>query len=368
MSALMMTKHFLARGHKAFCLCKRGSDLHKKLHDERLPHRSIRILSHYSPWRMLRIRRLFRKENVDVVHAHFLHDLWLLSPALWWLPEIRLFATCHMLFSRTKKKDWAHRFLYGRVNKLIVLTQIAREVHLRCLPVSSDQMVVIPHGVDLSEFSTENYNRNSIRDEFGIKSDQPLIGCIGRLDQGKGQEELIHAAFDVSKELPNCKFLIVGEETKGEGAEFSDKIRGLIKQYQLEKNVILTGYRADIPQILRALDIFVFPSYKETFGMSLLEAMAMRLPVVATNSGGVPEILDYGNCGILIPPRQAQPLAAAIKEYLKKPDLAQKMALLGQERVKQEYDLNLNLDRIEALYLDSADNREKPSDIPYPES
>lgn len=360
MSALMMTKHFLFRGHKAFCLCKKGSELHKRLHNERLPHRSIKIFSHYSPLQMLRIRRLLRKESIDVVHAHFLHDLWLLSPALWGVPEISLFATCHMLFSRTKKKDWLHRLLYNRANKLIVLTQIAKEVHLSCLPVSSNNMLVIPHGVDLSEFSFEKYNRNSAREEFGIKPDEPLVGCIGRLDQGKGQEELIHAAFEVLKKFPNCKFLIVGEETKGEGIEFSDKIKHLIKQFRLEKNVILTGYRSDIPQILRALDIFVFPSYKETFGMSLLEAMAMRLPVIATDSGGVPEILDHGNCGILIPPRQAQPLAAAIKEYLRNPDLAQKMAHLGQERVRQEYDLKLNLDRIEALYLDSPTGEEKP--------
>jgi glycosyltransferase involved in cell wall biosynthesis len=236
------------------------------------------------------------------------------------------------------------------VDRLIALTRIACDVHLRCLPVLPDQMVIIPNGVDLSIFSPAKYDRNSVREEFGIGADEPLVGSIGRLDQGKGQEELIRAAGDVVAEFLDCKFLIVGEKTKGEGSEFSNKIRNLISRLGLERNVILTGFRPDAPRILRALDVFAFPSYKETFGMSLLEAMAMQVPVIATDSGGVPEILDYGKCGILVPPQAAGPVAAAIKKLLRAPELAQKMVSLARTRVEEQYDLQLTLDRIEDLY------------------
>jgi glycosyltransferase involved in cell wall biosynthesis len=350
MSALKMTGCFLDRGHRSLCLCLKQSELHGQLHEERLPHRSVKLLSHYSPGDVLKLRALIQEYKINLVHSHFLHDLWLLSPALWGLRSIRLFATCHMLFSRTRKKDWAHRLIYRRVDRLIALTRIACDVHLRCLPVLPDQMVIIPNGVDLSIFSPAKYDRNSVREEFGIGADEPLVGSIGRLDQGKGQEELIRAAGDVVAEFPDYKFLIVGEKTKGEGSEFSNKIRNLISRLGLERNVILTGFRPDAPRILRALDVFAFPSYKETFGMSLLEAMAMQVPVIATDSGGVPEILDYGKCGILVPPQAAGPVAAAIKKLLRAPELAQKMVSLARTRVEEQYDLQLTLDRIEDLY------------------
>ena len=193
-----------------------------------------------------------------------------------------------------------------------------------------------------------------------IKEDEPLVGLIGRLDQGKGQEELIYAAYEVVKEFPACKFLMVGEETQGEERGFLNKIKNLIEKFHLENKVILAGFRSDTPEILKAVDIFVLPSYKENFSNSLLEAMAMRIPIVATNSGGNPEILDYGNCAILIPPREASPLAKAIKEYLKNPDFAENMASKARKKVEEAYDLNLVLDKIEDLYLNSLGYPSRP--------
>ncbi len=351
MSSLKMTRYFTERGHRSFCLCKTGSDLHRNLRGSGLPHFSLNMLSHYSPLSTLKVRRLIQENEVQIVHSHFTHDLWLLSPALWGLPTVKLFATSRMLFSRVRKKDWAHKLLYKRLEKMIALSHIARNSFLKCLPLASEDMVVIPNGVDLSRFSPDKYNRNVIREEFSIREDEPLVGLIGRLDQGKGQEELVYAASDVIKEFPKCKFLLVGEETKGETTGFGDKIRRLIGEFKLEENVILAGFRTDTPQILKALDIFVLPSYKENFSNSLLEAMAMMIPIVATDSGGNPEILDNGNCAILITPREAPPLANAIKQYLVHPQLAQRKALNARKKVEEEYDLNLVLDRIEQLYF-----------------
>ncbi len=353
MSSLKMTRYFMERGHRSFCLCKTGSELHRNLRESGLPHFSLSILSRYSPLSVSKVRRLVKDNKVQIVHSHFTHDLWLLSPALWGLPSVKLFATSRMLFSRVRKKDWAHKLLYKRLEKMIALSHIATNSFLRCLPLASEDMVVIPNGVDLSRFSPDRYNTNVIREEFSIRDDESLVGLIGRLDQGKGQEELVYAASDVVKEFPKCKFLLVGEETKGETTGFGDKIRRLIGEFKLEENVILAGFRTDTPQILKALDVFVLPSYKENFSNSLLEAMAMRIPIVATDSGGNPEILDNGNCAILVPPREAPPLANAIKQYLINPQLAQSKAANARKKVEEEYDLNLVLDKIEELYFRS---------------
>jgi len=95
------------------------------------------------------------------------------------------------------------------------------------------------------------------------------------------------------------------------------------------------------------------PSYQESFGSILVEAMAMRLPTVAANSGGPPEILEQGNCGLLVPPRQAEPLAEAVLKYLKDENLRNRMASAGRKRVEQVYSLDVVLGQLEQLYYQS---------------
>jgi glycosyltransferase involved in cell wall biosynthesis len=147
--------------------------------------------------------------------------------------------------------------------------------------------------------------------------------------------------------------VLVGEETTGEHQGFVAKLKNLAANLNLTDKIIWAGFQTQIPEVLKALDIFVMPSYQENFANILLEAMAMQLPIISTNSGGTPEVLDFGRCGLLVPPRQSEPLAEAVLKYLRDESFRNRMALAARKRAEQVYALDVVLDRLEELYYKS---------------
>ena len=164
---------------------------------------------------------------------------------------------------------------------------------------------------------------------------------------------MILAMQQVISEFPNCRLVLVGGETLGEHKGYADELKSLARPLGIEKKIIWAGFQTQIAEVLQALDIFVMPSYQETLANILMEAMAMQLPIVATDSGGTPECLDYGNCGLLVPPRQAEPLARAVLKYLKDQELRKRMAYSARKRAEDVYSLDVVFGKLEELYYQS---------------
>lgn len=353
MNALKFTNYFIERGHFSGCLCQKGSELHLNLSRQELPYFALTLFSRYSLLAMLRIREVIRKSDFQIVHLHNPRDLWLISPALLGLGRVKLFATSRIFFTRQKKLDPLHRLLYTRLEKMIDTTALAQK-HMRAnLPLPAEKHLVIPNPVDLSRFDPGNCDRNHFRSRWQVEEDEFLIGLVGRIDPGKGQKEMISALPRISSEFFGVKLVLVGEETYGEHQNYVAELKSLAENLKVGNRVIWAGFQTDIPEVLKALDLLVMPSYQESFGSILVEAMAMRLPTVAANSGGPPEILEQGNCGLLVPPRQAEPLAEAVLKYLKDENLRNRMASAGRKRVEQVYSLDVVLGQLEQLYYQS---------------
>lgn len=350
MNALKFTDYFLQRGHASVCLCAKGSELHLNVAKSGFPYYAVTIFSRYSPLAVLKIRQVIKSGGFQIVHLHTPRDLWLLSPVSWGLPEVKLFATSRIYFTRKKKLDPLHRLLYRRLEKLINLSHTEKEHMQKNLPLPPEKHAVIPNPVDTDKFNPSKYDRELFRSVWKVKSDQILIGLVGRLDPGKGQREMLLAMQKIVAEFPNSKLVLVGQETFGEHRNFANELRTLAQQLEIADKIIWAGFQTRMPEVLRALDIFVMPSYQENFANILLEAMAMQLPIVSTNSGGTPEILDYGKCGLLIPPRQAESLAEAVLSYLRNSDLREKMACAARKRAEKVYALGVVLDQLEDLY------------------
>lgn len=351
MSAAKFTEGLTKRGHRCFCVCLEGSRLHLELEGRDQKSLPLRARKYFSPLGSLKIRRLIREKEVRIVHCHHLSDLWLVVPALWGLSGVNLFGTVRIHFTRLKKKDLVHKLLYRRLERLFTLTDIARKVMEKNLPLTAERISVLPNGVDLSLFNPNGYSRKNIREELGLRESDFAIGLVGRINPGKGQLELVAAAKKLKEKYPGLKYLLVGDITFGEGEKHKRLIDNLISESALNDSFILTGFREDIPQILKALDIFVIPSYQETFGNTILEAMAMKLPVVATNAGGLPEIL--GDCGLLIPPRDSESLAEAIEFLIEDPDKASELAERARRRIEAVYDQEVIFAKLEQIYCDS---------------
>jgi len=171
-----------------------------------------------------------------------------------------------------------------------------------------------------------------------------VIGTVGRLVPQKGHRYLIDAMPMILKAVPKARLLIVGRG--GLQAQLEEQVSGLA----LSRHVRLAGRRRDIPRLLAAMDVFAFPSLWEGFGIALLEAMTMELPVVASDVDGIPEVVQDRITGILVPPRSSVPLAEALIALLNRQALARAMGKRGKERVLAHFTIDQYWRKLDELY------------------
>lgn len=176
-----------------------------------------------------------------------------------------------------------------------------------------------------------------VRHALGLGDDTPVVGIVARLFSWKGHRELLQATAIVKRDFPQVRVLVVGEDDPRAhpgGGSYRAELVALADELDIAENVIFTGFRADVAAVLAALDVYAMPSWEEPWGMIYLEAMAMRKPVVAWRSGGVPEVVLHDQTGILTPPRDIPALAEAISTLLRRPDLRKQLGAAGRERAE----------------------------------
>lgn len=173
------------------------------------------------------------------------------------------------------------------------------------------------------------------RKSLNLNNEDFLIGTIGRFDPAKGQSCLIKAFSKIHSEYPKARLLFIGEDTRNSRRSHLEELKNLTRELGIEDKVYFRSFLPDPVPGYKALDIFVMPSFGETFGMVTIEAMASGLPIISTKSGGTPEILDNGNCALLVPPKDETALGEALKLLLSKPDLQSELAEKALIRSKE---------------------------------
>jgi len=229
------------------------------------------------------------------------------------------------------------------VERILAISEVIRRNVLETCPLSPEKVLRVHPGVDLSRF----YPPNSKPEDDNLL----WIGMVGRLSEGKGHEDFLRAAYIVSQKFPQARFLIVGNESPGQKS-YGERIKNLTKELLLQDSTYFVGFQEDIPKILASLDIFVFPSKAEAFGMALVEAMAMGLPVVAYYSDGVLDILEDRKDGISVAPGHPEKLAEAIIHLLSDEDLRRRLGKAARAKVEEQFNLENMVDKIESVYYD----------------
>lgn len=197
--------------------------------------------------------------------------------------------------------------------------------------ISKRRVSVIYNGLELNKYFFSEAKRAQIRKQFKIADNETLLAVISRLHPVKGHSILFYAFEQLVRDFPFLKLLIVG--TGPEKKRLEEQAREL----GIAGNVIFAGFRKDIPEVLTAVDIVVQPSLSEGFGLSIIEAMAMEKPVVASAVGGVPEIIKNRVNGLLVPPGDPIALSEAITSVLELPGLARELARTGRETVEKKF-------------------------------
>ncbi|HEY0467197.1 MAG TPA: glycosyltransferase family 4 protein [Polyangiaceae bacterium] len=195
----------------------------------------------------------------------------------------------------------------------------------------------ILNGIDPSQWDP-SLDGAELRRELGVPQDALVLASVSRLFSWKGQRELLRAFALVKSELSNTRLLIVGADAQEvEGGSFTAELKALARSLGIEQEVIFTGPRSDVPQVMAACDLFTMPSFEEPFGLVFLEAMAMKRPVIALDNGGTPEVVEHGRSGLLSPPQDIQGLAANILGLLREPALRAKMGEYGRSQVLSRF-------------------------------
>lgn len=320
-----------------------------------VPCQTFELQSLYRPstlTQMIAFARSLRRQEIDVVHATGFY------PNVFAVPAARLAGVPAVVASIRDLGDmWEPR--HRRVQRLVC--RLADRVVANAEAVSRrlvdegyepSRIVVIPNGVRCDGHATES-GRRPLREEFGIPDEAPVAGVVARLTPIKGVEYFIEAAERLRSRVPEAYFVIVGG-TQGSEADNPDnheqRLRRRVAQRGLDDRVLFTGFRRDVPDVLRELTVSVMPSLSEGLSNVILESMAAALPVVATRVGGNPELVEDGVTGYLVPPRDPGELAGALGRLLADERLARELGRRGRRRAVREFSMEVLVRRTGNLY------------------
>jgi glycosyltransferase involved in cell wall biosynthesis len=287
------------------------------------------------------LARLIQKRGVTLVHTHSSVDAWLggMAARLAGRPVVR---TRHVSIPVRRRGN----LVYTRLADRVVTSGEAVRAIVVAAGVAPDRVVAVPAGVNLDEFrwrEPEDAEGEAVRKELQLGS--PLVGSVAMFRGSKGHVHLLDAMARLRQERPSAHLILVGDGIRRMWVEQLARERGL------EAAVSFTGFRADVPALLAAMDCFVLASTRtEGVPQSLLQAFASGVPVVASDVGGIPEVVRPGETGLLVPPGDPAALARAVGAVLRDPGAARARARAARQLVEARYSHLASIDRLIAVY------------------
>lgn len=303
----------------------------------------LKVAGKHDPRHVLYLRKILK--NFDLLHLH----VWNPASCRWAFlaaGKIPIVVTEHDPFVLRGFKGWLKNKLMNNVAAIIAISEASKKIIIEQNPELSEKITVVHNGIDIEEWQkqTKIESRNEYkRAEFRALPNEKIILCVAELHERKGQKYLIEAAkilADVG--TLNFKLVFVGD---GPERKYYEKLSA-----PLGNKVLFLGRKKEIAKLMSASYVFVLPSVREAFGLVLLEAACVSLPIIATNVGGIPEIIDDGKTGILVPPENPQALAEAINKLLQNPDLAANLARAAKSKVEMHFSAKTMAEKTAEVY------------------
>lgn len=301
-------------------------------------------------WASVRLARILKSHHIEIAVVMQSKDINIVAVTKLAYPQLRL-VFYQQMQSQVSKRDIFHTWIYSKLSLWISLTRRMKQEVVKHTRVPEELIRVIPLGKDTRLFDPRIHDQLEARKRYCLPLTKPIVGMLGRLDPQKGQEEFLRALPLVLEQRPDVCFVIAGDETSGEKG-YKRYLINLGQELHLHEHVRFLPFTDDVPAFMAAIDIFVLPSYRETFGLVLIEAMAMEKPVIATDAGGVPEIVEDGRDALLVPPRDEKALAEAILLLLENSSLRRSLSKRARADVLKRFDSTHCLDQL-VLSLDS---------------
>jgi sugar transferase (PEP-CTERM/EpsH1 system associated) len=300
----------------------------------------------------VRLARSLKTQGVDIVHCHNFGPLIYGSVSGRMARTAGVVYTAHGRYSSSRlgrvffRRSWL-------VDRIVTVSDDARDVAINKGGVRPDRVVTLINGIDVERFAGADGERLlasgatkfcARRRELGIPEDAFVFGIVARLTAVKDHRNLFEAMVRLRRDHPAAHLCVVGD------GELSDELKARAAELELGNAVSFMGARRDVPQLLNTFDAFVLSSYSEGLSITLLEAMAAGLPVVATDVGGNPEVVIDDVTGFIVRPRDPDALAGAMKAVMDDPDEAAGMGERGSDRVKRKFSLDVMVRGYEQIY------------------
>ena len=330
-------------GHEVEAVALPESALAQRCREQAIPVIEQRMRSDADLAAAFRLERLLKKRPFDIMHAQTAraHSIALMARLMGAPAKLVVSRRLDFPIAGNIINRWKYR--HRRVDAYVAVADVIRDLLIGA-GVGPERVTVINSSIDLARFTGVADQRASVRAELGIPHDAPVIGNVAALAWHKGQQDLVAAMPMVLSAHPGAWLVIVG------GGDQHDALARRAAEAGVTGRVLLTGARRDIPRVLTAFDLFCMPSYFEGLCNSVLEAFAMRLPVVATRAGGLPEIVRHEATGLLAPPHDPDRLADALIRVLHDPALSSRLGEAGHRLAHERFGVEKMVSDTAALY------------------
>lgn len=314
---MTLAQELRAQGHDVRFVTFRGRRLGQHVAGHGFDNTEVPVRIKIDPIGIAGMAQTFRRARLDIVHCHLSTSSvnGALAAKLAGIPSI---STVHGLSGKLSFAPSTH---------LIAVSNEVRK-HLVAQGVHESKISIVPNGIALPHWTPDA--RGAARALLGVSDAVPLLGTTARLTRLKGVEHALSAVARVKQDVPGIKYVVFGD------GEERDALRARADALGLTKDVVWAGYRDDVQTLLPALDVFLFPSLREAMGISIVEAMAAKVPTIATRIGGIPDVLAKGT-GLLVPPADSVALADAITDLLRDPVRRRGMGEAAWERAHEEF-------------------------------
>jgi glycosyltransferase involved in cell wall biosynthesis len=339
--AIYLFEGLIDRGFNTAMVCKPGSELEKYCIKKDLPHFAINMRGEMDLFSARKIAKICKNKGYSILHLHSAHAV---ATGLWvklFHHTLKLIGVRRVDFHIKKNPFSRFKYMSKMIERHVCISNNISKVMLEDgLP--KERLVTIHSGIDLSRFDDVKPPAN-FKETLGIPEDHIVVGTVAALSGHKDYPNLLNAAKRVFELVDNVTFVSVGS-----GPD-EKEIFNLKEELDLGDRFIFTGYRTDVGNFLKTFDVFVLASYLEGLGTSLLDAQVCSLPLIGCKTGGIPEVIENNVNGLLVPPRDHNALAEAIKKLVLDQDKRKTFGSAGKESVKM-FSINNTISKNIDLY------------------
>lgn len=338
----------VVRGHEVFAALRPRSALNEELSKGAKENITTLPLRNSLDAQSARaLARLVRKAEIQIIHAHMARDYPLAAYAAHRNPGARLIMTRHVLFPLNR----LHRITFSKASRIIAVSQAVAS-QLRADKIApAEKISVVLNGIDVGRFTRarEQFNRQEFLRSWKLPEQGLLVGTVGELTPLKGHQDFLQAAAHISKQIPACNFVIAGIDHSPDRKN-EEQIETLIDELNLRERVRIVKWQDDLAKLYCAFDVFVSASHTESFGLAIVEAMASRTAVVASETAGAREIIHHGETGLLTAIGNPNELAAAIQSLLDDAAARLRLAEAAQRDVAVRFSVERMVEETEKIY------------------